>query len=218
MCCFIFVVAIRTNEYTAHHSKRAKCCRNHITHYITIVVFTSPNETTLAADYASNSVVDKGVEILKTLLVELFLVVFLEYFLENFTETSIVFLRNGILCWEPNILIGVECKLEARVCEWTDRLICVVHTLNNAFSLEFLNNNFFFLTTSTFEHQLSCSWLVYTEFYTFIYIAISMTCNSDRLLPALHRWVNRRNSDRCAKYSTVKDRADSSVRALPHFV
>ena len=61
---FVFVFSVRTNEYAGHHSERAECGRYHVAHHVAIIVLTSPDVATLAADYACNSVVDQGVEVL----------------------------------------------------------------------------------------------------------------------------------------------------------
>ena len=74
------------------------------------------------------------------------------------------------------------------------------------------------LAALTLEHEFGCTWLICTKFYTLIYIAVSMTGDSDRLLPVLYTWVDARDGDRSTEHSTIHDATDSSIRTLPHFM
>ena len=45
-----------------------------------------------------------------------------------------------------------------------------------------------------------------------------MTSDSDRLLPVLNNGLDAWDGDRSAEHSTIEDRTDGAVRALPHLV
>ena len=100
----------------------------------------------------------------------------------------------------------------------SDRLIGIVHTLDNSWSVELVDNNLFLLTALAFENELCYACLFCLNLYTLIYIAVSMTCYSDRLFPVLYYRLNTWDGDRSTEHGAIKDRADSAVRALPHLV
>ena len=93
-----------------------------------------------------------------------------------------------------------------------------MHGLEHASSLECVHNNLLVLTALAIEHKLGNARLIGTNLNTLIYISISVTSDSDRLLPILHCRMDARDGDRSAEYSTVENRTDCAVRALPHLV
>ena len=93
-----------------------------------------------------------------------------------------------------------------------------MHTLDDAGAFEFVDNDFFFLAAFAFEYEFSCAFFFVTDFHAFVNVAICVTSDRDRLLPALHCRLDRRDRDGRTEYRTVEHRTDGSVGALPHFV
>ena len=218
MCCLILILTVRRYQNRSHHSQRTKSGTEHIAHYITIIVLTCPDKTTLAADYTSHGIIYQSIEVFNAEFSKLLLVVVLIYFLKDFTELGIVSLGDGILGSKPEILLGIYGKLEAAVSKAADTLVGIVHTLNNASAIEVMDFNLLLLATLTLEHEFSYSRFIGTNLHALVYISISMTGDSDRLLPVLHTWVNARNGDRSTEHGTVHDATDCTVRTFPHLV
>ena len=57
-------------------------------------------------------------------------------------------------------MLGVDSILEAAVSKRADRLVHVVHALQNARTLELVDNNFFVLATLAVEDKFSNAWLI----------------------------------------------------------
>ncbi len=122
-------------------------------------------------------------------LCKLLLIVALIYFLKDLAELGIISLRDGILGSKPEILLGINGKLEAAVSKAADTLISIVHALDNASTIEGMNLNLLLFAALTLEHEFGCTWLISTKFHALVYIAVSMTGNGDRLLPVLYTRV-----------------------------
>ena len=93
-----------------------------------------------------------------------------------------------------------------------------MHCLEHAGALECVNHNLLVLAALAVEDELRYARLVGTDLNALVNVAVSVTSDGDRLLPVLHCRMDARDSDRCAEYGAVEDRADSAVRALPHLV
>ena len=218
MSCLILILAVRRNQYRSHHRQRTESCTEHIAHHITVIVLASPDKAALAADNTSHSIINQCIEILDTEFCKLLFIVALIYFLKDLAELGIISLRDGILGSKPEILLGINGKLEAAVSKAADTLISIVHALDNSGAIERMNLYLLLLATLTLEHEFGCTWLISTKFHALVYIAVSMTGDGNRLLPVLYTRVDTWDGDRSTEYGTVHDATDSSIRALPHFV
>jgi len=214
----VLVVAIGADEDRGHHGERTEGGGDHVAHDVAIVVLASPDEAALAAYYAGNSVVDEGVEILQASLLELLLVALLIDLVEDDAELSVVLLGDRVLGSEPEILVDVERVGEASVSEGTDRLIDVVHALDDARAVELVDNNLFLLAALALEDELGNASLFAAHLYAFIDVAIGVTGDGDGLLPRANLRLDARQLDRSAEHRTIEDGTNRAVGALPHLV
>ena len=120
MGCFIFIASVRRGKDAGHHCKGAEGCGDHVAHNISIIVLQRPYKATLAPDDSGHSIVNESIEILDSLLFKLFLIELLVYILEGKLECFVILLADGILCAEPEILVGIKGKGEAGVGEGGD--------------------------------------------------------------------------------------------------
>ena len=147
----ILVLAIRRNEHWSHHSEWTESCRNHVRHYVAVIVLASPDKAALAADNTSHGIINQCIEILDAEFCKLLFIVALIYFLKDFTELGIISLRDGILGSKPEILLGINGKLEAAVSKAADTLVGIVHTLDNTCTIEVVDFHLLLLSALTLE-------------------------------------------------------------------
>ena len=126
----VLIVSVGRNEHGGHHCKASVSGRNHVAHYVAVVVLARPDVSATAAYHASYSVVDEGVEVLDARLVKLSLILVLEDLSPNVLESVVVDLGDRILGGEPYALLCVKCVVEAAAGEACDRCVYVVNTLD----------------------------------------------------------------------------------------
>ena len=51
----------------------------------------------------------------------------------------VIDLRDRILCGKPQILLCIQCIVEACLCKARDGLVCIVDTLNDTGTIKLLN-------------------------------------------------------------------------------
>ena len=102
--------------------------------------------------------------------------------------------------------------------EAADRLVRVVHALEDTGSLEVVYNGLLGLSGLSLEHELGGTRLIHNDIHALIDITVGVTGDGDRLLPELHGRVDRRDGYRGAEHGSVEHRADGSVRALVHLL
>jgi hypothetical protein len=131
----------------------------------------------------------------------------------------VILLGDSVLAGEPEILLSLDSILEARVCEGLDRGILVVDALEDTRALEVINCLVEqLLAVLVSEYELACTLLRNSVLCSLVEVAVSVTCNCDRLCPVLDYWLDAVDRDRSTEYCTVEDGSDSSVRALPHLM
>ena len=104
--CLILINSLGRDKNRGHHGKIAVCGRNHVTHYVSVIVLASPDESAFASYNSCYGIIDQGVEILDSRLLKLLLVLLLVHIREDVLEVVIVCLGDGILGREPQILLG----------------------------------------------------------------------------------------------------------------
>ena len=124
---FVFVIAVGRNEYRGHHRERAESRRDHIAHYVAVVVLARPYHAAVTADYSRYRVVDKGVEIGYARLFELLLVFLVVYLLEDILEPVVVGLGYRVLGRKPEILLSVQRVVETASRKAGDAVVRVMH-------------------------------------------------------------------------------------------
>ena len=100
----------------------------------------------------------------------------------------IVFLRDGILSGEPQILLGGQGVVKAGPGKALDRIVLVIHAHQHAGSLEF-EHGFMeqFLARSVGKGDLRFSGARNPELAATVNVPIRMTRNGNGLGPAAHR-------------------------------
>ena len=63
VCGFVFVYAVRGNQYGSHHGEGTERGRNHIGHYIAVVVLACPDKAALCLHDTGYDIIDQAVEI-----------------------------------------------------------------------------------------------------------------------------------------------------------
>ena len=217
VCSLVFILSVGTYEHGCHHSKRAEGCADHVAHDIAVVVLACPDVAALGTDNACYGIVDERVEVCKAELLEL-LLVFFKHFLKDNAELSVVFLGDGVLCREPEVLLRVDSELKATVGKGADGLVRIVHALKDASALELVNYDFFLLSVGTFIYKFCNTLGRHAYFYALIYVAIGVTGYRNGLFPVFHDGMYGGNRDWCAEHGTIQARADCAVRRLPHLV
>ena len=128
---FVLVYAAWRNQYGSHHSQRSACGGDHITHNITIIVLACPDKSALSFHDTGNSIIDQCVEILDTSCLEFFFVLCIINILENIFECMIVFFGNRIFCCKPEILLQIQCVVEAASCKTLNGFADIMLSLND---------------------------------------------------------------------------------------
>ena len=105
---FKLVIALGGHQDAGHHSKTAKSCGDHIAHHIAIIVLAGPDKPTLAPHHSGDGVVDEGVLIADARRGKPILVIGVKNALEYLLELPVVYLQDGVLGGEPEILMGAE--------------------------------------------------------------------------------------------------------------
>ena len=90
-------------------------------------------------------------------------------------------------------------------------------SLDHTRSVKFMDRLFDHRAICTCKYQLSLTGTRNLDLYVLIYVTICMSCDCDRGLPVLYTWLNALYDDWCTEYSSIKDRTDRSIWALPHF-
>ena len=214
----IFVYARGGDQNGGHHGKGAEGGRNHIAHHVPVIVLAGPDEAALRFHDAGDDVIDQAVEIGQAQRVELLLIFLFIGLLENILEGMVIFLGNGILASEPEILLRAHRILEAGAGKAADGCLRVVHTLQDAGTLKIKNGLPLFVSVLICENQLCLSGAGNLHFHILIDIAIGVTGNGDRFFPVADAGLDSLHHNGSAEYSAVQNRADGSVGALPHFL
>ena len=138
--------------------------------------------------------------------------------LEYLAETGIVGFRNGVLGGKPQVLLSVDSKLKAAVGKGANRLVGVMHALDNARCVEVMDHHFLVLAALAVEDELGHTGLIGPQFHTLVHIAVSMARNGYRFFPVFHHRVDGRNGYRSPENGAVHNAADGTVRTLPHLM
>ena len=96
-------------------------------------------------------------------------------------------------------------------------MIQIVHTLNDTSAGEVVNQFSCLGAILCGINQLCFSRSRNPDFCVFIYIAVCMTGNRNRLFPVTHTRLNTLYDNRGTENSSVEHGTNGSVRALPHF-
>jgi hypothetical protein len=101
---------------------------NDVRLHVTVVVFASPNETSVALYDLGDKIVDEAVLVPESLLLELIHVVCLVDTLESVHKKTVVLLQDGVLGRQAEWISTGECVREAGAGKAFNRVVGVEHT------------------------------------------------------------------------------------------
>ena len=214
----VLVDAGGRHQHGGHHGQVAVGRGHHVGHDIPVIILAGPDEASLGADYPGHRIVYQGIEILDAQRLELLLVLRLKNLLKDILERMIIFLGNGVLSGEPQILLCVYCIGEASPGKAFDGLLRIVDALEDARSGELMNQLPDLDPVRPGEHQLSLARPGHLDLRILVHIAVCMAGDGDRLGPVLHIGHDAVDQDGGAEYRAVQDGADGAVGALPHLL
>ena len=136
VCSFILIISMRGYKYGSHHGKRAERSGDHDAHHIAVIIFAGPDKAALRADHARNRIVDQGIEISDAGFLELGLIFGIKDLLEDVFKGVVILFGDGVLCREPEILLGGKREVKAGACKALDGIVLVVGAHQNAGALE----------------------------------------------------------------------------------
>ena len=203
VCSLIFINTAWWYQNGCHHGQIAICRSYHIRHYISVVVFTSPDKAAFWTNYAGNRIINKRVEILNAKFLKFFFIFRIINFLENVLKCMVVFFGNGIFSREPQVLFSVHCITKACACKTGNGFFCIVNSLNDSRTIKVVNYFFGLCSILSGKYKFCCSFTRNFDFCIFINITIRMTCNRNRLCPIFYIRNDSLNKDWCTKYRTI---------------
>ena len=130
----------------------------------------------------------------------------------------VIFLRDGVLGREPDVLLGVERVIEAAPRKALDACIEVVHALHHSRIREFMNELSRLSAVGGRVDKFDLPRSGHDHLGILVNIAVSMTRYGDGLFPAAHNRLDALHENRRAKHCAIQHRANSPVRALPHLL
>ena len=130
----------------------------------------------------------------------------------------VVLLRDGILCAEPQILLHVQCIVEAAAGKAADGIILVVLSLQHTGTLKIKDGGALLAAVCTGEHQLCLACTGNAELGALIHIAVGVAGDGDGLFPVLDHRLDAVDHNGRAEHGAVQHGANGAVGALPHLV
>ena len=214
----ILVYAVRGDENARHQAKAAESGSDHVAHHVAVIIFACPNEASLGTDHTGHSVIDQRIEVFNACGVEFLLILRVEDLLENILEAVIVFLGNGVLGGKPQILLGVERVIEARSRKAANAVVKIMLSLYDAGPLELMDQFARLGAVGSGHNKLRTAACGYNAFRIAVNVAVGVTGNGDRFLPAGQEGDNPVDKNGCTENRSVQDGADGTVRRFPHLV
>ena len=212
------VLAVRADEDAGHHGEGAEGRGDHVAHHVAIVVLAGPDEAALAADDAGHDVVDEAVEVFDAGGLELGLVLGVIHLLEDVLEGVVVFLGDGVLGAEPEVLLFIQCVVEAAAGKAADGSVLVVGALEHAAALEVVDRGGLLGAVRAGEAQLRLAGAGDAELGGLVHVAVGVAGNGDGLFPELDGGLDAVDHDGGAEHGAIQRSADGAVGALPHLV
>lgn len=124
--------AIRGHEYGGHQAEGAISLGDDVRLNIPIVVFASPDETSIALDGVCNKIIYQTVLVPDLLGFEFFFLGALVDFFEDVFEAAIVPLQYGVFGAQVQRIVALDGILERGMSEFIDGLVSVVHAQHDA--------------------------------------------------------------------------------------
>ena len=217
MGSLVLIIAVRRYQYGSHHGKRAERRRNHVAHHIPVIVLACPDISAFRLHNAGNRIIDQGIEVYDACRFELLIIFRVIDFLENVLERMVILLGDRVFCRKPQILLRIQGIVKAASCKTCDGLAHIMHSLHDSLARKIMYQ---FLRLSAILSRIDQFYLAgprNLHLRAFIYIAVCVSGNGDRLLPVFHARLDSLYHDWRAEYGSIQDRADGAVGAFPHF-
>ena len=214
----VFIVAVRAHQHAGHHGKAAEGGGDHVAHHVAVVVLAGPDKAALTAHHAGHRVVDQSVEVFDARGLELLLILLLVDLGKDVLEGVVVFLADGILGGEPQVLFGGQSIVKAAAGKALDGGILVVGALQHTGALEVIDGLAHLGAVRAGEHQLGLAGAGNAELGALVHVAVGMTGNGDGLFPGLDHRLDAVQQDGRTEHGAVQHGADGAVGALPHLV
>jgi len=180
---------VRVDANRGHKTERAKPLSNDVRLHVTVVVFASPHETSVALDDLGYKIVDEAVLVPESLLLELIHVVCLVNTLESVHEKTVVLLQDGVLRRQAEWISTSERVREAGACETFNRIVGVEHTQVTALIFLEVKNllRSGCAAISWRKLDLNLAWLGCEGVLAPVLVAESVATDDNRLDPTRHK-------------------------------
>ena len=212
----VLIAAVRRYQHRCHHRKGSECRRDHIAHNVAVVVFARPDVAALRLHHTRYRVVDQRIEVGDACFFKSIRIFCVKDFLHDILEGMVIFFGNGILGGKPEILFCIQRIGKAASRKALDGAGEVMHSLQHAASLKFMDQLARFVSVFIGKYKLRFSCSRNLHLRCLVNIAVGMSCDRDRLFPGAHVRLDALYDDRRAKNGAVENRSDGSVRTLPH--
>ena len=129
----------------------------------------------------------------------------------------VILFGDGVLCREPEILLGGKREVKAGACKALDGIVLVVGAHQNAGALEIKDRLMeYFLALCILKEEFGSSGARNAVFRALVNVAICMTRNGDGFNPAAYGGLQAGQRDGRTEYGAIQNRTDGAVGALIH--
>ncbi|MPM79706.1 hypothetical protein SDC9_126745 [bioreactor metagenome] len=147
--------------------------------------------------------------------VEPFLIGIGEFLVKGFSELPVVFLGDGVLGGEPQVLLRIQRVLKAGVDKGTDGNLRVVLALKHGGAFGLGDGERLLLAAPALETQSGDTRFVRHQLHGLIHVAIGVAGHSDGFFPPRYRRTEKGQQNGGAERRPVQNGADGSVGGGP---
>ena len=199
----VFIGTAGGYQHGGHHGQIAVGRRHHIGHHITVIVLAGPDEASFRADDPCHRIVYQCIEIFYTKLLKFLLVLGIIDLLKDILECMVIFLGNGILGGEPQVLLGINSISKAGSGKAGNGLFRIVDALKNSRSLKVMDQLSDLGSVLGGKYQLRPARSGHFDLRVFIDVPVSVAGNGDWLLPVAHIRDDSLHQNRRPEHSAV---------------
>ena len=185
---------------------------------ITVIVLAGPDISSWLFDCLSNHIIDEPVFVPDAEFVELGFVLGIVKGLENILESSVIFLKNGILGGHVERIFLLDGIFEAGVSEGFNGRVNVEHHQRNTFSSEVVHIMFGDLSFRGSVDGLKLSGSIDQEVGAVVDISEGMSSDDNGLIPVRDESWDVLDEDGFSENSSVQIVSDGSIGTLPHLL
>ena len=183
----VLEAAVGGDQHAGHHGQRAGCSGYKVAHHIAVIVLAGPYDAAFRAYYLCRNVIYEGVAVAQARLLKGLAVFLVKNLLEEQLEGLVIVFGYGILGGKPYVLLYVKGVGEAAAGEGQNRIVPVVHGLQNTGAFEVEYGLAAKLTAVLIcEQQLGFAGELYSVLNSPVYIAVGVAGYCDGPFPAGH--------------------------------